>query len=58
MRNKSYTDRATDTAERLHQNVKNMPMTSIALAGLVGAGAMALISMMGRKNSLDNTQDI
>ena len=35
---------AADTAERVQQNVRNLPIASMALAGLVGAGAMALIA--------------
>lgn len=35
----------TDMAERVQENVSNLPLMSVALAGLLGAGLMALISM-------------
>lgn len=34
-------------AKRVQQNVKNLPITSVALAGLLGAGAIALAARMG-----------
>lgn len=36
-------DEAVQTAERAQQNVSNLPLTSVALAGLLGAGMMALV---------------
>jgi hypothetical protein len=40
-------DAATGTAERVEENLRNLPMTSLALAGLLGAGIMALYSTKG-----------
>jgi hypothetical protein len=51
MREKDF-DNASDTAQRIQQNVSNLPLTSMALAGLVGAGAVALFaSFKSRRNS-------
>lgn len=36
---------ATETAERVQQNVRNLPLASLMLAGLVGASAMALVTV-------------
>ena len=40
----------SDTAERVQQNVRNLPIASMALAGLVGAGAMALLALFKMSN--------
>ena len=32
------------TAQRVQQNVHNLPVTSLLVAGLAGAGAMAILS--------------
>ena len=47
MRN-DLADNATDAAERINQNVRNLPLTSVALAGLLGAGVLALVSSLKR----------
>jgi hypothetical protein len=37
-------DTLNENAQRVQQNVRNLPITSIALAGVLGAGAVALLS--------------
>jgi hypothetical protein len=39
-----------NTAERVQQNVRNLPIASMALAGLIGAGAMALLASLKMSN--------
>jgi hypothetical protein len=43
MKEKSM-ENVADTASRVQQNVRNLPIASMAVAGLVGAGAMALLA--------------
>ena len=38
-------DEAEDTTRRIQSNVHNLPITSVMLAGLLGAGLVALISL-------------
>jgi hypothetical protein len=38
-------DSINETAERLRHNVYNLPITSMVMAGLLGAGAVALMSV-------------
>lgn len=33
-----------ETTERVEENIHNLPFTSVALAGLLGAGVMALLA--------------
>ena len=35
----------------LQQNVKNMPLTSVALAGILGAGVLALVACAAHKKA-------
>lgn len=35
-----------DVAERMEENATNMPLTSMVLAGVLGAGLIALLSFM------------
>jgi hypothetical protein len=35
-----------DVAERMQQHVHNMPIASVALAGLLGAGAVVLMTAL------------
>jgi hypothetical protein len=41
---KQDNENMADTAQKVQQNVRNMPLASIALFGLLGASAMALIA--------------
>lgn len=36
-----------EVADRVKENVHNLPVTSVALAGLLGAGVMALMYNFG-----------
>lgn len=44
MFNRNSDDNMNETAGRLRHNVYNLPLTSMVMAGLLGAGAVALMS--------------
>ena len=39
-------NKGSDAASRIQENVKNLPFTSMAMAGLLGAGTVALLSVL------------
>jgi len=44
------TNPENQTAQRVQENVHNLPVTSLIVAGLVGAGVMAILTrMMGSR---------
>lgn len=52
MRRKSRNN-ATETANRVQENISNLPITSMALAGVLGAGVMAAL-FLSLKPAINN----